>query len=222
MYIHLILFYITWGIECLLLIPFIIHFSKLDKSGKWVFYYLISSIVFATGSKVVAQIWGNNLWFWNSMYFIQFVILSSYFREIIKSKPIRLITQVMIVPVFAFVVLDYLFLEGPNVYNSYAIAAETLVLMIYGALFFWQLLRDEELVQQSIFINSMPDFWYNAGIFIYHCSFFLFSLAYSILNFGDKGVKGSARLTLAVTFGAAIIQLILLFIGLSKAKKVHS
>jgi hypothetical protein len=128
----------------------------------------------------------------------------------------------MIVPVFAFVVLDYLFLEGPNVYNSYAIAAETLVLMIYGALFFWQLLRDEELVQQSIFINSMPDFWYNAGIFIYHCSFFLFSLAYSILNFGDKGVKGSARLTLAVTFGAAIIQLILLFIGLSKAKKVHS
>lgn len=222
MYIHLIFFYIMWGIECLLLIPFIIHFGKLEKSGKWIFYFLICSIVFAGGSRLIAQIWGNNLWFYNTMYFVAFVILSLYFHEVIKYKAVRNVIVGMIFPVLGFIILDYVKLEGPNVFNSYAISVETFILMIYCTIFFWQLLRDEELVRKSVFINSLPDFWYNSGIFVYHCGFFLFSLVYNMLNFGDKGVKGSTRLTLAVTFGTAIIQLMLLFIGLSKAKKIRS
>jgi hypothetical protein len=211
-----------WGIECLLLIPFILRFAKLDKSGKWIFYFLVNSIIFASGSKLIAQIWGNNLWFYNIMYFIAFIILSLYFREVIKDNKVRKVIVGMIFPVFAFVILDYVKLEGPNVFNSYAISAETFILMIYCAIFFWQLLRDDELVKKSVFINSLPDFWYNSGIFVYHCGFFLFSLVYNMLNFGDKGVKGSTRLTLAVTFGTGIIQLMLLFIGLSKEKKIRS
>lgn len=208
-----------WGIECLLLIPFIIRFNKLDNSGRWIFYFLISSIVFSTGTKVIAEIWGNNLWFWHSMYYVQFVILSLYFRESIKHKTIKFITIVMVLPVLGFVLLDYYKLEGPNTFNSYSVAAETFILIIYGALYFWQLLRDEELVQQSIFINSLPDFWYNAGIFIYHCGFFLFSLAYNILKLTFTIKGDSALLTLAITFGAGIIQMVLLFIGISKVKK---
>lgn len=156
------------------------------------------------------------------MYFVAFVILSFYFREVIKYKAVRNVIMGMIFPVLAFIILDYVKLEGPNVFNSYAIAAETFILMIYCTIFFWQLIRDEDLVRKSVFINSLPDFWYNSGIFVYHCGFFLFSLVYNMLNFGDKGVKGSTRLTLAVTFGTAIIQLMLLFIGLSKAKKIRS
>jgi hypothetical protein len=221
-YIHLILFYIMWGIECLLLIPFIIHFGKLDKSSKWIFYFLVSSIVFAGGSKLIAQIWGNNLWFYNTMYFIAFVILSLYFHAVIKYKTVRTIILGMMFPVLAFVILDYVKLEGPNAFNSYATSAETFILMIYCAIFFYQLLRDDDLVRQSVFINSLPDFWYNSGIFVYHCGYFLFSLAYNLMNFGYQGVKGSTRLTLAVTFIAGIIQLVLLYIGLTKVKKTRS
>jgi hypothetical protein len=42
------------------------------------------------------------------------------------------------------------------------------------------------------------------------------------MNFGYQGVKGSTRLTLAVTFIAGIIQLVLLYIGLTKVKKTRS
>lgn len=222
MYIHLILFYIMWGIECLLLIPFIIHFGKLGKSGKWIFYFLICSIIFAAGSKLIAQIWGNNLWFYNTMYFVAFVILSFYFREVIKYKTVRNIIMGMLFPVLAFIILDYTKLEGPNVFNSYAISAQTFILMIYCTIFFWQLIRDEDLVRKSVFINSLPDFWYNSGIFVFHSGFFLFSLAYNILKLSFT-IKGDSGLwTFAITFGAGIIQLILLFIGVLKVKKSHT
>jgi hypothetical protein len=207
-----------WGIECWILIPFILHFKKLDKSGKWVFYYLICSNVFAGGTKIIAQIWKNNLWFYNSMYFIQFIILSMFFRDIIRYKAIKQLTLIMILPVLAFVILDYTKLEGPNAYNTYATSTETFILIVYGSTYFWQLLRDEELVKQSIFINSLPNFWYNAGLFIYHCGYFLFSLCYNVFN---TSARSAVRLTLAITFIAGIIQLILLYIGLLKAKKIR-
>lgn len=222
MYIQQIFFYIMLGIECVLLIPFLMNFSKLEKSGRIIFYYLISAIVFAAGSQIIASIWKNNLWFWNSMYFIQFVIFSIYFHEIIKSKPIRLVTVILMLPILGFTILDYLVLEGPHAYNSYAVAVDTLILMVYSVLFFWQLLRDEGLVKQSIFINSLPDFWYNAGIFIFHCGFFLFSLSYNIRLFkGTTLLQRTPDTILAITFIAGIIQLILLYIGLLKAKRIR-
>ncbi|QHS59528.1 hypothetical protein [Chitinophaga agri] len=183
---------------------------------------MVSSIIFAGGSKLIAQLWGNNLWFYNTMYFIAFVILSLYFHAVIKYKTVRNTILGMIFPVLAFVILDYVTIEGPNQFNSYAISAQTFILMIYCAIFFYQLLRDDELVKQSVFINSLPDFWYNSGIFVYHCGYFLFSLAYNLMNFGYQGVKGSTRLTLAITFIAGIIQLVLLYIGLTKVKKIRS
>jgi len=208
------------GIECLLLIPFIINSGKLDKGGKWVFYYLITGVFSGVGSTMLAYLLKNNLWFYNSMYFIQFVILSCYFHEVIKHPFVKIVIKLMVPLTFVIVVLDYVWLEGPAAYNSFAISTETFIQMAYGVIFFWQLLRDEELVKQSIFVNILPDFWYNGGFFIYHCGFFLFSLSYNLRSFtGAALLKSTSDSILAITFIAGIIQLILLYIGLVKEKR---
>jgi hypothetical protein len=210
------------GIECLLLIPFIIRSGKLEKSGKWVFYYLIISVASGFGSMALAYLLKNNLWFYNSMYFIQFVILSCYFHEVIKYQFVKIVIKIMVPLMFAIVVLDYVWLEGPTAYNSYAISLETFVQMTYGVIFFWQLLRDEELIKKSIFVNILPDFWYNGGLFVYHCGFFLFSLSYNLRLFtGAVLLKSTSDSILAITFIAGIIQLILLYIGLLKEKRIR-
>lgn len=210
-----------WGIECLLLIPFTLHLRKLQPGGKWIYFYLINSVFFAAGSILVALIMKHNLWFYNIMYFIQFVVASSFFHAIIKSKTAKLVIALMILPVLTLVLLDYFHLEGPYAYNSYATSAETLILMVYAVLFFWQLLRDEELVQKSVFINSLPDFWYNAGLFVYHCSYFLFTLANNFAQFSTKATQNASHVSLGITFVAGAIQLILFYIGLLKAKKIR-
>lgn len=210
------------GIECLLLIPFIINSGKLDKSGKWVYYYLIISVISGIGTIVLAYLLRNNLWFYNTMFFLQFVILSCYFHEVIKYPFVKIVIKLMVPLTFAVVILDYFLFEGSLAYNSYAISTETFIKMAYGVIFFWQLLRDEELIKKSIFVNILPDFWYNGGLFVYHCGFFLFCLSYNLRLFtGTVLLKSTSDSILAITFIAGIIQLILLYIGLVKEKRIR-
>lgn len=217
MYAYLIFFYIMWGIECLLLIPFIVNLKILGKGGKWIYYYLISSFIFATGSNIIGHIWKNNMSFFSIMYFLQFIILSAFFWSIIKNIYIKYGIVVLLILVFFIFLLDLLKLEGWYAYNSIFSATRTFILITYGIIYFIQLIFDDELVQRSIFINSLPDFWYNSGLFIYHCGFFLFSLTY---NFFTQ-IRDAAEVTLAITYIAGIIQLTLFYIGLRKAKKLR-
>jgi hypothetical protein len=213
------------GIECLLLIPFIIHYKILDKGGKWTFYYLVASLVFASGSYVIAHFWKqNNMWFFSIMYFLQFVILSRFFHIVIKNEFIKRLITIILIPVFIIFLADFLELEGLFTYNSYFATTRSLIILIYGGIYFSQLLRDEELVQKSIFINTLPDFWYNAGLFIYHSGSFMFFLAYNLLQAKSKETSATSttiHITLSLSYIAAIIQLILLYIGLVKAKKMR-
>ena len=210
-----------WGIEVLLLIPFIINFKILGKGGKWTFYYLISSVVFATGTRVIARIWKNNMWFFTPMYFIHFAICSLFFYYVLKNKLLKNLILAVLAIVFVFAALDFIILEGPMAYNSYSISIETLLMILYSMLFFWEQLRDEELVKSAVFVNSLPDFWYNAGLFVYHCSYFMLALAYNFMQHGHT-IKGIQNATLSITFIGGLAQLLLFYIGLRKAQKTRS
>jgi hypothetical protein len=220
-YIQLVIFYLMLGIECLLLIPFIINSGKLDRGGKLIFIYLVTNIFSAVGSIIIAYLWRNNLWFYNTMYFLQFIILSGYFYEVIKQPLMKQLIIGMVPVVLLVVAADYLWIEGPNAYNSFATSTETFIQMTYGVIFFLQLLRDEDLVKRSIFINMLPDFWFNAALFVYNCGYFLFSLSYNVRLFkgGSELIKSSSDTILAITYIAVIIQLILFYIGLLKTKR---
>jgi hypothetical protein len=161
------------------------------------------------------------MWFLSVMYFIQFVILSLFFKIVIKNELIKSIISFILIPVFVIFLADFLKLEGLYTYNSYFASARTFILLIYGSIYFVQLLRDEQLVQRSIFINTLPNFWYNSGLFIYHCGSFMLFLSYNLLQL-DKHISdpGTKNVTLTISYIAAIIQLILIYIGLVKAKKM--
>ena len=204
------------GVEFLLLIPFIVKFKQLDKGGKWMFAYLICSIVFANGSTLIGMIWKNNMWFFSIMYMVQFVILSVFYTLMIKNKIMRSLIWWMILPVFGICLIDLFKLEGFSNYNSIFASVRNLLLIAYGVFFFLQLLRDENLIKKSVFINTLPDFWFNAGLFIYLCSTVMKNLSYNY--FSTHSVAATYSI-LSLSFVAGIIQLILIFIGLMKVKK---
>lgn len=201
----------------MLLIPFTLNYRRLDKTGKWLYYYLISSIVFAAGSKLIGTIWKNNMWFFSVMYYLQYIILSFFFLSIIKNNIVKWCIKLLPIPVLAVFILDFVRLEGPYAYNSISASTKTFALIVFGLAYFLQLLYDEDLVKRSIFINTLPDFWYNSGLFIYHCSFFLFSLTYNFILRADLMFS----VPLAITYVAGMIQLILFYIGLRKVKKMR-
>lgn len=218
---YLITFYIMEGVEFLLLIPFIMNFNILDRSGRSIFYYLISSTVFAGGSHLLAHIFGNNMWFFAAMCYIQFLILTIFFYHVFKNQLFKKILLIVLGLTTCFAITDFVYLEGPKAYNSYAISIENLFLLLYSVIYFWELMRDEDLVKQSIFVNNLPNFWYNSGLFIYHCSNFMLSLAYNFLQHTDFD-RSIQNATLSVTFIGGFAEVVLIFIGLLKAKKFRS
>ncbi len=212
-----ITFYIMTGIECLLLIPFTLNYRSLDKAGRWAYYYLISSAVFAVGSFVLAKVFHSNAWFMNVMHLAQFMILSFYYYLIIQNRLARQIVMLLMIPSLVLFFLDLFKLEGTHAFNSIFATIKTFLLLGYGMIFFLQLLFDENLIKGSIFINTLPDFWFNSGLFIYFCSSFLVSLAYNFLSRHYLQNNQDPVQTLGFTGG--IIEIILFYIGLMKAKK---
>lgn len=203
------------GIECLLLIPFTLNYSTLDKAGKSIYQYLISSIVFAVGSVTIEQFVHNNMWFFAIMYFIQFLILSVFYSTVIKNATVKKAIKILPVPVLIIFILDLLKIEGVDKYNSLFTTIRSFVLLVYAIIFFFQLLRDNELIEQAIFINSLPNFWFNSGLFLYLCGSFIFSLSYNYL----ESQKIISNITFTITLIGGILQLILFYIGLQNIPK---
>ncbi len=203
------------GIECLLLIPFTLNYSTLDKAGKSIYQYLISSIVFAVGSVTIEQFVHNNMWFFAIMYFIQFLILSVFYSTVIKNAAVKKAIKILPVPVLIIFILDLLKIEGVDKYNSLFTTIRSFVLLVYAIIFFFQLLRDNELIEQAIFINSLPNFWFNSGLFLYLCGSFIFSLSYNYL----ESQKIISNITFTITLIGGILQLILFYIGLQNIPK---
>lgn len=216
-------YYIMMGIELLILIPFILKYKLLDHPSRWIFYYIISSIIFAIGSDLLGHFLLNNMLFFNFMHFAQFVIISLFYLTCIKNRTIQLIIKIMPVFVALVFVLDIFVFEGFYTYNSISAGVKSIVILIYGAIFFWQMLNDKELIENSIYIDTLPAFWYNSAIFLYYCTVFLFNISYNILQKvlapDPRGRIISTILTINNIIG--IIAMILLYIGLSKLKKLR-
>jgi len=216
-----VLFYMMTGIECLLLIPFTLHYRLLDRTEKWAYYYLISSVIFAVGSSVLGIIYYNNLWFNSIMYLIQFIILSVYYSLLIKNTLVKKAIKILVLPAVFIFFLDFFKLEGMLAFNSIFATIKIFLVLCYGIIFFIQLLFDEELIKGSIFINSLPNFWFNSGLFIYLCCAFLNALTYNFY-LSHAATKASRLIVLSLIFTSGIIEAILFYIGLMKAKKLRA
>ncbi|NLR57987.1 hypothetical protein HGH93_07735 [Chitinophaga polysaccharea] len=216
-------YYAMTGIELLILIPFILNYKLFDRPSLWIFYYIVSSIVFAVGSDVIGYLFHNNMWFFNFMNLVQFVIISLVYLSCIKSRVIKRVILFMPIVVALVFGLDIFVIEGFYHYNSISAGIKSIVILIYGVIFFWQMLNDKELIEKSIYIDALPSFWYNSGIFLFYCTVFLFNISYNVLQQvfrpDPRGKVISGILTINNFVG--IVSMILLYIGLSKLKKLR-
>lgn len=212
------------GIEVLLLIPFTLNYRLFDKEQRLIYLYLICRVVQGVGADLIARIWKNNLGFHAIMSLIGFIILSFYFIKVIKKPFTQKIILWMMPVASALFLLDITVLEGYDSYNSIFVAFRTFLLIAYGILFFMQLIRDESLIERSIYITSLPSFWFNSGLFVNLCCNFLLDLSFNFLLHSPRGPEIIAlyQITAGLTWLTGIIQAILFYIGLLKLKGARS
>lgn len=220
MHLHHYIFYFMVGIEVLLLIPFILNYRSLNREQRIIFAYVISNAFMGVVSDIIARIYHNNMAFITGMMLVQFFILTLFYIHVLKHPQAKKILQVMLGITILLCAVDITVLEGPMLFNSIFISFRTFVLIIYGVIFFLQLMRDESLIEQSIYINTLPAFWFNAGLFVSLCCSFPLDLCFNFLQKGPPGEEliSVFRITAALTWTGGIIQAILFYIGLHKIK----
>jgi hypothetical protein len=220
MHLHHYIFYSMVGVEVLLLIPFFLRYRFLNKEERVIFAYAIANAFMGVVSDIIARIYHNNMIFITTMMLVQFFILTLFYINVLKHPKAKKILQIILGATFILCVVDFTILEGPFVFNSIFISFRTFVLIIYGVVFFLQLMRDESLIEQSIYINTLPAFWFNAGLFVSLCCSFPLDLCFNFLQKGPPGEEllSIFRVTASLTWSGGIFQAILFYIGLRKIK----
>lgn len=225
MLLHHYIFYAMVGIEILLLIPFSLNYRIFNKEQRLIFFYLIACVVYGIGADRLARAYGNNMAFVSIMMLVQFVILTFFYLSVLKNTGnLHKIIKVFLALACALFAADILFIEGLLKFNSIFVSFRTFVLIAYGVIFFLQLMRDETLIEKSIYINSLPVFWFNAGLFVNFCCSFLLSLTFNFIQQGGEAevMRSIYQITAGLTWCAGIIQVILFYIGLLKIKRARA
>lgn len=213
------------GIEILLLIPFSLNYRAFNKEQRLIFYYLITCGIYGVGADLLARAFSNNMAFVSAMMLVQFVILTFFYLHVLKNtRHLHRIIRIFLVLACVLFAADMLFIEGVLRFNSIFVSFRTFLLIVYGVIFFLQLMKDESLIEQSIYINSLPVFWFNAGLFVNFCCSFLLSLTFNFIQQGgpDEVMRAIYQITAGLTWSAGIIQAILFYIGLSKIKRARA
>jgi hypothetical protein len=129
----------------------------------------------------------------------------------------------MPVVVAAVFCLDIFVIEGIRAYNSISAGVKSILIIIYGAILFLQMLKDKDLIERAIYIDSLPSFWYNAGVFLFFCTVFLFNISYNLLQQAvtPQSMQQIITIILIINNIVGIIAMILLYIGVSKFKRLR-
>lgn len=212
------------GVEYLLLIPFSRKLKLLQREELAIFAYLVSSIIFGTVSYILGFVYKqNNMLFNNCMTVIQFVILNAFYYLAIKSPNTRKVLLVLGFTGLAIFAMDLGLWEGPRRANSIFATYRLLLFLAFGIVLFFQLLKDEKLIEQSIYMNSLPLFWFNAGLFVFLCGSFVRTLTNNFIQSGMitgtyDSYRPIMRVVRDIVDAGGIIQFFLFYIGLTKIK----
>ncbi|WP_295123969.1 hypothetical protein [uncultured Chitinophaga sp.] len=167
----------------------------------------------------------NNMLFVSVMNLLQFYVLSMFYFTVIKNPVVHKAIRLLLVITSLIFVLDLTLIEGTKAFNSIFTSFRTLVLIVYGTIFFLQLQKDEQMIEQSIYINAVPDFWFNAGLFVYLCCSFIFTLSYNFLqkmDMSSEQIRAAVGISAALHYTSGVCEIILFYVGFRKIKRARS
>ena len=141
-------------------------FLSKDKMRFWRvnFCYIILVILTEIVARYCGKIYRTNLCVFNvySIFEISFITYGFY----VFIKPYAKIKNWMLA-VYAIIMIiytTYTLLYGINVYNAFTISIASVVFVVYGLLYFYLLLKDEDYID----LKFHPAFWWVGGTLIFY------------------------------------------------------
>lgn len=185
--------------------------KHLDVSMRLIFYLSIASFFSDIISLILSKYDLNNLWIIQIWGLTQGILLFLFFSTVIDISIKRI--RAFLVLFIIYYVINSIFIEGLNQYNSLAMSIEAIIMIVLCFIYFHKLYTDEV----GVFLERIPVFWVVIGILFYFSgALFSFLLSSDILSKAPDRFYNSWIFHNSVN----IIKNILFAIGLWKVRAV--
>jgi hypothetical protein len=190
-------------------------YNKLGKHLRIFYYFLLLSGVVQLISLVLWLNRQNNLYLLHFYVPLGFACLTFFYQSILEGIIHRYILWIVLCCFLVFSLINTLFLQPLNNYNSYALTMESVLIIIYSLSTFTFTLNSIAKGTRVSAIQSLN--WINSGLFIYYTSSLL------IFYFGSALAVHSAPLVAKYAWALhaffSIIMYVFFTIGLWKEQR---
>ncbi len=146
----------------------LVVFSRLYGPPKTIVWFILLSGIIEIISRILWFKSANNLPLLHVYVAAGFVCLTLFYEDIFKGVIGKKITRSILLLFLFFTLLNSLFIQGIFSYNSYALTAEAIIIIIYSLSCFIIMLNDVMKKRYHGMVFSIN--WINSGIFIYYTS----------------------------------------------------
>lgn len=181
--------------------------NKLPFSYRWFALLIILLSILETIANVIGFIYGDNHFFWNIIYAIEFTLVPLFFQYWLQRLWIKKIIKWFILIFPLFVLVNTIWLQGFFTLQTYSFVFGGSFILLLSVAYLWELYSNEE--SQNIFRN--PVFWFSLAYLIY----FAVSVPYlGMLNYLLASYPSFATLYYELIFEVTIcLYNILLTVG---------
>ena len=164
------------------------HFKKFGDPFRRFCYFLIWALLIEILARVCSYVWSNNLPLLHLYTLGEFILLSWFYKSLIE-KPVVFQNkyQYFITAIVVLIILNSLFIQNINGFNSYAKTLVQIIIISYAILYFYNLTENRSLpfaVEKSLrLINSAIIVYYSGSLFIFMCGQISFDNSTSYLPF---------------------------------------
>jgi hypothetical protein len=189
-------------------------FRKLPEYAKWLLYYLIFAAIVNTTATITTWNKIPNLWLLHIYTALESFLLLYYFKLIILNKKIRSVVGILLWTFPFFCVINFVFLQSMNNFNTYTRPIEAIIIIALCAVY-W-LYENEEDSEKPW--GNIPNNWFVSGIMLYFAgSFFMFLLANYFIS--PQAIKKVKNIVWDSHASFLLIMYLLMAVGFLKCKK---
>jgi hypothetical protein len=107
-----------------------------------------------------------NHWIYGALITIRHLFLLYFFFNILNTPSIKKLIKQSVIPVVAFAIINYAFIQTPFALNSYTMIITSLITILLCMAFFYQILKDERIIE----LSKSTEVWIVSGSFLYYAT----------------------------------------------------
>lgn len=197
-----------------ILLPFfiaLVRWSHLSPGARYIFLYLLVSALINTTAAIVGKYFHqNNMPLVHVLTVLELIIFLLYYRVTLNQKKSAIFYPSLATAFVLFCIINAVFLQSIYTYSSYTRSVEAIILMLFALNYF---ARQASVAPAKGKVIKQPDFYFNAGIFLYFSgAFMLFIFSNFIITNLSKAnfliiwnIHGSLVLLMYLLFSAGFV-----------------